>query len=59
MAFFLFSLWLGTAMLVGLAWGITGSPIGTGVAAMILIVPALFLTWRIALLCVEAECQWL
>lgn len=48
-------LWLAVALVAGIILGITGSFVAGGVAAAILAVPSVVLTWRIVLACIDAE----
>lgn len=50
-----FYLWLGVAMLAGIAFGLTGSVIIGLVIAGLLGIPASVLSWRIVRSCVDAE----
>lgn len=53
--FLTFYLWLGVAMLASAVLGSTGSPLLGGIAALVLAVPAAFVTWRIILNCIDVE----
>lgn len=50
-----FYLWLAVAMLVGVVYGSTASPLLSGIAAVLLGVPAAVVTWRIIRNCVDVE----
>jgi len=48
-------LWLAVALVAGIMLGITGSFLVSGIVAVVLGIPAVVLTWRIILACVDAE----